>query len=246
MDVERIKKEFKKHYKKYDYHDEAIICKYYHSIRVMDLSRLIAKYAGFSDNDAEIAAIVGLLHDYARFEQWTKYKTYRDIDSIDHGDLAVQMLFDNNEIKNYSSNKENYDEIYDAIKYHNKKFVPENLSEHNKLLCNVVRDADKLDIFYLLSINKGLFLEDAEEISENINFDFYEHKIIDRHNIKNKNDEIILALSMMFDLNFKYSFKYLYDTNLIWRMYDNIKDKTKFKKYFEYIDKYVEERMIKC
>lgn len=244
MDIERVKREFNKHYKRYDISDHAIIRKYYHSIRVMDLSRLIAKYANFNDNDAEIAAIVGLLHDYARFKQWTEYKTYSDINSIDHGDLAVQMLFDNNEISNYSLNKDNYDEIYDAIKYHNKKNIPDNLSEHNKLLCKVVRDADKLDIFYLLSINKFLFAEDDNEITQQINDAFYKEVSIDRKLVTNSSDDIILSLAMVFDLNFKYSFEYLYNTNLIWKMYDNIKNKEKFKKYFDYVDKYIQGRMI--
>ena len=83
----------------------------------MELSKLIAQSSNFSDIDIEMAIIIGLLHDYARFEQWTRYKTYSDIKSVDHGDLAIQMLFDNNEIENYYLNKENYDEIYDAIKY---------------------------------------------------------------------------------------------------------------------------------
>ena len=129
MNTENIKKEFKNHYKKYDCNDMSIVLKYYHSLRVMELSRLIAKYNNFNDNDAEIAAIVGLLHDYSRFEQWEKYKTFVDSNSVDHADLAVQRLFDEKEITNYSLNEENYDEIYDAIKYHNKLFIPDNLTE---------------------------------------------------------------------------------------------------------------------
>ena len=246
MAAEKIKKQFKKHYEKYDINEDAITLKYDHSIRVMELSKLIAQSSNFSVPDIEMSIIIGLLHDYARFEQWTKYKTYSDIKSVDHGDLAIQMLFDNNEIENYYLNKENYDEIYDAIKYHNKLTIPENLSDHNKLLCKVIRDADKLDIFYLLSIDKLLFMEDEEEISEKVIEGFYKEKIIDKHNIKNKNDKIILNLAMVFDLNFKYSFKYLYDNNIIWKMYDNIDNKNRFKEYFEYIDKYIKKRMIEC
>lgn len=245
MDVERIKSEFKKHYKKYDFNDTAIVRKYYHSLRVMELSRVIAKYADFNDNDAEIAAIVGLLHDYARFEQWTNYNTYSDIDSIDHGDLAVKKLFDDNEIVNYSLKEENYDEIYDAIKYHNKYSIPDNLTEHNTLLCKIIRDADKLDIFYLLGINKNLLEEDTDLISEKIESEFFQNKCLDRNDAKSKNDLIVLSLAMVFDLNFNYSFKYLLDKNLIWRMYDNIVDKKKFKKYFDYVDKYIKRKVKK-
>lgn len=245
MDINKIQNEFKKHYKKYDINDPAIIKKYYHSLRVMDLSRDLAKENKLDENDIEIVTLIGLLHDYARFEQWTKYKTYNDLDSIDHGDLAVQMLFDNNEIVNYSTNEKIYDEIYNAIKYHNKLSIPNNLSEHNKLLCNIIRDADKLDIFYLLSINKNLLKEDTDDISEKIEKDFFKGTILDRKDVNNKSDSIILHLAMVYDLKFDYSYKYLLEQNLIWRIYDNLLDKKKFQKYFDYLDNYINERVNK-
>ena len=245
MDVNKIKEEFKKHFRKYDLNEPAIIRKYYHSIRVMDISRIIAKYAGFNDNDAEIAAIVGLLHDYARFEQWTKYQTYSDLKSIDHGDLAVSMLFDNNEIEKYTKIRDNYDEIYDAIKYHNKIAIPKGLTEHNNLLCKIIRDADKLDIFYLFSINKMLLPEDGQTISEQVKKDFFDGKLINRTDVSSKNDDVVLGLSMIFDLNFDYSFEYLIERNLLWRIYDNINDKERFQDYFEFVDDYIHERVNK-
>ena len=245
MDVNKIKEEFKKHFRKYDVNEPAIIRKYYHSIRVMDISRIIAKYAGFNDNDAEIAAIVGLLHDYARFEQWTKYQTYSDLKSIDHGDLAVSMLFDNNEIEKYTKIRDNYDEIYDAIKYHNKISIPKGLTEHNNLLCKIIRDADKLDIFYLFSINKMLLPEDGQTISEQVKKDFFDGKLINRTDVSSKNDDVVLGLSMIFDLNFDYSFEYLIERNLLWRIYDNINDKERFQDYFEFVDDYIHERVNK-
>jgi len=245
MNIQVIKDEFKKHYKKYDINEPAIIRKYYHSIRVMDLSRLIAKYNNFNDNDAEIAAVVGLLHDYSRFEQWTDYKSFNDFDSVDHGDLAVQRLFDEQEIKNYSLKEENYDEIYDAIKYHNKLSIPDNLTEHNTLLCKVIRDADKLDLFYLFGINQALFSDDDSDISFDVNEQFFKESQIKTTTVKNNNELIILRLAMIYDLNFDYSFKYIKDNNLLWRLFDNIKNKEKFIKYFAYVDKYIEERMNK-
>lgn len=60
---ESIKLEFKKHVENYDTGDKAIIIKYNHSLRVMELSKVIAKENNFNDNDYEIASLVGLLHD---------------------------------------------------------------------------------------------------------------------------------------------------------------------------------------
>ena len=242
MNIEELKERFKKHALNYDMNDTAIVRKFYHSYRVMDYCMLLAKYNNFNDEDTKIAMLVGLLHDYARFEQWTKYKTYSDINSIDHGDLAVQRLFDDNEIKDYCTNKNYYDEIYDAIKYHNKYDYPDDLSEHNKLLCKIARDADKLDIFYLLGINKDLMEEDSNLISDKISEDFYNNKSLNYIDVKNKCDKIVLILAMVFDLNFKYSYEYLKEYKLIEKIYDNIENKNKFKSYFDYAIKYIEER----
>lgn len=242
MNIEELKITFKNYVENYDMNEVAIIRKYYHSYRVMDFCIFIAKNNNFSEKDTEISILVGLLHDYARFEQWTKYKTYSDLKSIDHGDLAVEKLFDNNEIKNYCLNEEYYDEIYDAIKYHNKIDFSDDISVHNKLICKVIRDADKLDIFYLLGAEKDLMKQDDAIISEKIKDDFYNHKQISRKDVKSENDNILLSLSMIYDLNFKCSFEYIKEHHLIDKMFDNIEDKDKFKEYFEYIKKYIEER----
>ena len=50
---------------------------------------------------------------------------------------------------------------------------------------------------------------------------------------------------MVYDLNFKYSFEYLEKTGLIWKIFSQIKDQERFREYFEYIDKYIKER-VKC
>ena len=238
-----MKENFKNYVYQYDMSDINIVRKYYHSYRVMDLCMLLAKYNNFSEENTLIAMLVGLLHDYGRFEQWTKYKTYKDSISIDHADLAVLKLFDNNEIKNYCLQKEYYDEIYDAIKYHNKYEIPSNLSDHNTLLCKVIRDADKLDIFYLISMYKDLLEEDDNSISEKVKTDFFNNKAINLSDLNNKSDAVILKLGMVFDLNFKYSFEHLKNTKVIDKIFDNIINKDKFKIYFEYINKYIDERI---
>ena len=242
MNIESLKETFKNYVSNYNMNEFAIKMKYEHSLRVMDFCEFIAKENNFNDKDMEISILVGLLHDYARFEQWTKYKTYSDLKSIDHGDLAVEKLFDNNEIIDYCKNQEYYDEIYDAIKYHNKMDFSDDISVHNKLLCKVIRDADKLDIFYLLGAEKDLMKQDNGIISDKIKEDFYNHKQVSRKDVKCENDNIVLDLSMVYDLNFKCSLEYLKENGLIDKMFDNIEDKEMFKEYFEYIKNYIEER----
>jgi len=238
-----IVKKFKKYVKCYDISDVMIRKKLFHSIRVMKIARILAKKLGLSKENVEIAKIIGLLHDYARFEQWTQYHTYSDLESVDHGDLAVLKLFENYEIKDFYQNEDNYQIINDSIKYHNKFDYPDDLDEINKLHVEIIRDADKLDIFYIIGSGINKPFEDKEPISKIIEKDFFDNKLGNRKNVKNDSDNLIITLSMIYDLNFRYSFFVIDKNKFIWKIYDQLNDKEKFKKYFEYIDNYIKERL---
>ncbi len=234
-----MEEEFRKHIEKFDLNDKNILLKYYHSLRVKDLCALIAKEENLSSEDIALSKIIGLLHDYGRFYQWRDYNTYNDLKSVDHGDLAAEMLFINNEILKFWPNVKDYDEIFDAIKYHNKLKVPETLSDHNAKLCKILRDADKLDIIYIHSSGTKDIKETNEEISDLVKADFDNKMTVNNENIKTSNDHIIQTLSLIFGLNFKYSYKYLKEYDLINKMYERIKDKQKFKYYFDKINDYM-------
>ena len=234
--------QFKKYVETFDMDDTNIALKYYHSLRVMNICKLISKNAGFNKADIKIAEIIGLLHDYGRFPQWRDYHTYNDHESIEHADLAVELLFNKKQIKNFWNKEEDYDEIYDAIKYHSKLRVPKNLSSHNRMMCKVIRDADKLDILYLYADKHIEFPEDGE-VSINVKENFDNEQIIDKRKLKTKADFGLVVLALVFDLNFKCSFEYLKKYKLINQIYENIKDKEKFKYYFDKINKYIDEEM---
>ena len=233
--------EFDSYVRKYNIDDPKIKLKYNHSYRVMDLCRQIAESIGLNDNDVKLAMIIGILHDYARFEQWSMYKTYSDMDSVDHGDLAVELLFEKNEIENFNIKKEDYSVVYDAIKYHNKYEYPEHASQRNKLFCQIIKDADKLDIFYLLSIGEIKIVNDDSEISDEIKDEFYKENLLKREQKKTKSDIIVFYLAMIYDMNFKYSYKFLKQNKLIEKLFEFIDSKEKFRPYFNYIGKYMKE-----
>lgn len=239
VNKENLKNKFTNYVKTFDLNDENIERKYFHSLRVMNLAENIAISENLNENDIEISLVAGLLHDYARFTQWTIYHTYSDLKSVDHGGLGVQLLFNKNEILNLYTNVKNYDEIYDAIKNHNKYSVSENLSTHNKEIAYIVRDADKLDIFDIFVQGILNLKECNDEISEEVKKDFYENKSINYKNINNDNDDIILKLAMLFDLRYKYSIKYVIENNLLDKLFSKIKDKQKFKEYFEYMNNHL-------
>ena len=246
MNLEELKKEFKKYAKSFDMNDINIELKYLHSLRVMEIARLIAKYEKFNQEDSELAYIIGILHDYSRFTQWTNYKTFNDLTSFDHGDHGVELLFDNNEIEKFNIDKKYYELIYKAIKHHNKYSVPQEFNAHEKLLCELIRDADKLDILYLFGINKNndaMFKEDNKPISDAVKKDFYNCRLVDRRNLRTESDRILVYFAMAFDLYFKYSYKHLKDKQIIDSMYNNIENKELFKEYYEFMNNFINNKI---
>lgn len=234
--------EFDRYVYKFNFDDDKIKLKYYHSYRVMELCKQISESEKLNLEDIYLSIVIGLLHDYGRFEQWTKYKTFNDIDSVDHGDLACELLFDNNEIQKFNIDKKYYKVIYNAIKYHNKYSFPKKLDERTKYFCKLIRDADKLDILYLCSNGDINLYTDNSEISNKIFHDFYKNKLLNKLDVKNINDRLLLELAMIFDLNFKYSFKYLKSNKILDNILNKIENKKKFEPYFDYAKDIIEKR----
>lgn len=234
-----IEEEFKKYVSKFDLNDDSISRKYYHSLRVMNKARKIAESIELSEEYINIATVVGLLHDYGRFEQWKRYHTFADGKSIDHGDLGVEILFDEKEIEKYDIKKENYRIIYNAIKYHNKLEISEDLTKEEKIICKIIRDADKLDIYELLLDGKIVFIDDNNPINSEVEKQFFENNSINKKIVKNESNRILLRLAMMYDINFKWSIEYIKNNNIIDRMLEMIEDKKKYEKYFAYMKKYL-------
>ena len=234
-----IEEEFKKYVSKFDLNDDSISRKYYHSLRVMNKARKIAESIELSEEYINIATVVGLLHDYGRFEQWKRYHTFADGKSIDHGDLGVEILFDEKEIEKYDIKKENYRIIYNAIKYHNKLEISEDLTKEEKIICKIIRDADKLDIYELLLDGKIVFIDDNNPINSEVEKQFFENNSINKKIVKNESNRILLRLAMIYDINFKWSLEYIKNNKIVDKMLELLEDKEKYEKYFAYMKKYL-------
>jgi len=92
-----------------------------------------------------IAQTIALLHDIGRFEQFVHYGTFFDHVSTDHGLLGTSILGQTDALSCLSP--EEQEMIQTAVKYHNQRALPGDLPESHLLFAELIRDADKLDIF---------------------------------------------------------------------------------------------------
>ena len=67
IDLDKAEKEFIKYSEKFNLEDSHLKRKQLHSLRVRDLSREIAQKMNLNNEEIQIATLIGLLHDIARF-----------------------------------------------------------------------------------------------------------------------------------------------------------------------------------
>ena len=225
----------------YDMNIDMIKYKYNHSYRVVHQAEEICRSLNTDTEERDLASLIALLHDIARFRQWTDYKTFEDKDSFDHGEEGCKILFEEGEINNYIVKKEDYEIIKKAIKNHNRfKIDPKIKNERELLHCKIVRDADKLDILYAFSTNRLIEIkEDDKEISEVVGEEFLNHREVLTKEIKSKNDKILQFWGLIFDLNFDYSKERVLKEKFLEKMYDHLKNKKMFKPYLDEAIKYL-------
>ena len=138
----------------YDTDDIKINLKIAHTYRVADIASQIGTSV---DADPDFSWFLGLLHDIGRFEQLTQYGIFKDADSVDHAELGADILFRDRLIESFPNlsdtvgleNKRLIAET--AIRLHNKLSLPSGLDEKTLLYCKILRDADKADIFRVLT-----------------------------------------------------------------------------------------------
>ena len=220
IDLERAKKEFISYTSNYDSNNIHISRKIDHTFRVMELSKKIAENLNLNKEDIELASLIGLLHDLARFEQRRIYGNFSDSKSVDHGDLAVTILEKNEYIRKYIEDNQFDDIIKIAIKNHNKFKIQDGLDERTLLHSKIVRDADKLDIMYE---GVHMFYNTAEEVNQIENYpiaqEYYEQFLQRKQILRKKEptvlDGMICMISFIFDLNFDYSKRVILKENYI-------------------------------
>ena len=106
INLEEVQKEYIKYTEKYNLEDENVKRKQLHSLRVMENAKQIATNLKLSEEQTQIATLIGLLHDTGRFKQYTEIGLGDNIEGFDHGDYGAKVLFEDLEIMDYAKQKQ--------------------------------------------------------------------------------------------------------------------------------------------
>lgn len=120
-----------------------------HTAFVARHCRALAAYLGLSARQQALAEMIGLFHDIGRFQQFTLYRTFNDKISVNHALLGLEEIADLPLLKQLRVAEQ---EIFRfAIANHNTMAIAETRDAEQLLFAKIIRDADKLDIYRVLS-----------------------------------------------------------------------------------------------
>lgn len=232
---------------------ESLQLKKNHSERVAKLCSLIAEKSFLDKEEQKMAGFIGLWHDIGRFEQFKKYRTFNDLDSENHAELSVSVL-DNQEFM-LSVADGNKQIIIEAIRHHNLVDLPDKLDKQTLLFCQILRDADKLDIwetnvdnlkrdgsFNISSLGFGL--PKSNQINESVIKRITQQKSVLKGDLKSLDDYKLFLISMVFDLNFKSSFHLLNEKQLIRKIYESMSKKDEVYEAYRQVKLYIENKFV--
>ena len=257
IDLEKCKKEFLKYTEKFNFEKEGIKRKQLHSLRVMEESKKVAKALKLNKEEIELAELIGLLHDIGRFEQYNRENEQCNEMLLDHANLGVEILVKDDYIKKYIDDKYYIPIILKAIKNHNKLEIEDDLNEEELLYAKIIRDADKLDIFYEgveIYWNTKKEKENIEnsQISSKIEEQLKNEKQVKKlGNEKNDTvDSLLILLSYIYDINFRETLEIIDKENYVNKILNRFdfkdeKTKEQIEELKEILLKFIKTSLIK-
>lgn len=264
---------FAEYVRNYDPSDEKIKLKIDHTYRVAGLCQRIAESLGLSESDVDIAWLLGMLHDIGRFEQIRRFGTFNDAQSVDHAEFGADLLFKeglirkfaegyyeecelvrsgNEEAEQIIKNNEHHNKdtglLEMAIRQHNKYRVKEDLTERQRMFCDILRDADKVDIFKVnadipMEIIYDVTTEELKNgiITKEVLESFYKKETVLKSVRRSAVDHIVGHISLLFELVYKESYRQAKEQGYVYKLLDFKSDVPEVNAEFGDMRKYVDE-----
>jgi len=183
-----------------------------HTYAVCGQMAYLTERLGIGEQDSLIAQTTALFHDVGRFEQFAQYGTYNDLKSVNHSQLAIDVLRQDGVLDELSERERSM--IQTAIKFHGSKRLPADLDGETELLAKLLRDADKVDIYRVVieaykkhmadpgQFNLAFEFPDEAYCSPHVVEAILKGRLLDYSELRTLNDMKLLQLGWVFDVSF--------------------------------------------
>lgn len=224
MDAKKI---FLEYAGRYDRNNGKINLKIVHTLAVADLMDQLTRALNLTEYERNLAHICAVFHDIGRFEQVRRYNTFLDHLSVDHAQLGCQVLEQEGILKELSEKDQKM--ILTAVRNHNRFQIEEGLDEETLLLCKLIRDADKCDIFRVFACEEMVDTmgetdeQVARETVTDVVFEsILEHRCVLKEERQTGLDKWVSFLAFFFDLYFTESVRLLMKEKYYRRPFDRV------------------------
>ena len=222
MKSSRVMKIFEQYVKKFDMNNANIKAKYFHSLKTMELSREIAtNLEMFNEEEIVVCELIGLFHEIGSFDKNPDFHIIND-NTEDYTNKTLEILFEDGLIRKITPDTK-YDGIIKfAIYSLNKVGYPNNLDEKITTFCDILKDSHKLDLFRLVINYPYLDTRVDNYPTAMVYNEFKLFRTIEEKLTENNADEILLILSNIFSLKFKYSYYLAKQGNYITKLMESL------------------------
>ena len=228
IDRQRVREEFAAYTRNYDPDNILIELKIIHTYKVADNCECIARSLGLSDEEIEFNWLSGMLHDIGRFEQFRRYNTYIDAQSIDHAAFGADLLFGKERlIDRFTDDRSIDDTLETVIRQHNRFRISEDVTGRTLTFCNILRDADKVDIFRVIidtPMEELLGAPMSELVTAGVTPSVLKqiltHQAVLRSEIQTTADRHISHIALAFELVYPMSRQLTIEQGNLYKMFD--------------------------
>jgi len=213
----------------------------------------LANELGLDEEQTRLSEIIALFHDIGRFEQFIKYQTYNDFRSCDHSLLALEVLRKTKALDGIDGPQRQL--IEKAIEYHGAKVLPEDLDDRLLLYSKLIRDADKLDIYYVVTEYYKQHRNNPEDFKLELEFPdtpgysaeivqaVLNQRRIDYSKLQRWNDMKLLQLGWVYDVNFPQTLKRIRQCRFLEKIIEFLPQTQDIEKVKETVLAYVDSRI---
>ena len=236
MKSSRLLRYFEEYVKKIDMNNTWSKAKYFHSLKSMDLAKIIATEMNiFNEEEIVIIQLIALFHDIGNFEQ--KNYNYLDNNEEDSTMKSIDILFDDGLIRKITPETKYDNVIKLAIFCHNKDGLPQNIDEKTTIICNIMKDVYRLEELRMVINYPYIDNRINEYPSTQVYNEFKLFRPLSNKISDNNADNILIALSNLFGLNFKSSYQIIENNQYIGKIIDSlIFEDRKIEKFFKQIE----------
>ena len=221
-----------------------------HSRRTCEQMLELADELGLSASQRRTAEVIAILHDSGRFEQFVKYRTYNDPRSVNHCLLGLEVLRRTKVLEQLEDEERQL--VERVIEYHGLMELPAGLDGECLLFSKLLRDADKLDIFYVVTDYYKQYRDDPEGFKLEVelpdepgySMEVVEQLLagrrIDYSKLRTWNDMKLCQLGWVYDVNFPATLKRIKQRGFLEMIFEFLPATEDIKrvreKIFEFVD----------